>query len=174
MSDIKNLANELIGLSQEVSEALRARAARDVLDRMGELPDSDLLNVAALAAQICDVPIAAVSLIDDDTAFYKGLVYDQPLVSCSRNEVICNLLTRSPDQPVVIYDLEADARVCGLPFVNGTYDYVRFYHGLPLTTKEGHAIGTICVLDRVTRRLRADQEAALFRLRDLVMRLIGA
>lgn len=174
MSDIKNLASELIGLSQEVSDALRSRKAREILDRVGEMPDADLLNIAALAAQICDVPIAAVGLIDQDTAYYKGIIYNEPVVKCNREEVICNLLTKTPDQPLVIYDTEADDRVCGLPFVNGTYDYVKFYHGLPLATKEGHAVGTICVLDRVTRRLRADQEAALYRLRDLVLRLVGA
>lgn len=175
MDDFKDAAKALIDASNDLTESLRARAAIDVLDRIGELPDEHFLHIAALAAQICDTPVSAVSIIDDENTIYKALITGSPnprLQYC-RDETLCNLLTRSPDQPVVIYDAAEDMRVCGLPFVNGSYDYLRFYSGLPLVTKEGYSIGTICVADRIPRHIRKDQEAALYRLRDLALRLMG-
>lgn len=175
MSDMKKAADDLIAMSSDVKEALRARAARDVLDRVTELPEEQYLDIAAIAAQICNMPIAAVSLIDETHTRFKALHTDAPppFICLPREEVICNLLTKAPDDPLIIYDLEADGRVCGLPFVNGTYDYIKFYAGLALVTKEGHAIGTICVVDRMPRKLRKDQLAAMDRLRRIVMALLG-
>jgi len=175
MDNLENTAKAVAGLSEELAETIRACAVTKILDRIGELPDEHFLHIAALASQICETPVAAVSLIDDERTIYKALLTGSPnpdLRYC-REETFCNLLTRSPDQPVIIYDAQADSQVCGLPFVNGTYDYLRFYSGLSLTTSEGYSVGTICVADRIPRRLRKDQEAALYRLRDLTLKLMG-
>lgn len=169
MQDLNDIAAQLKREGEEVIERLRAAKARDILEKLGRLPEERFIDIAALAAQVCDVPIAAVSIIDDDTAWYKALQYPDPIDCAPRDNVICNLLTKSPDDPIVIYDASEDMRVCGLPFVNGGYDYIRFYAGYPITTKEGYAVGTICVADRIPRKLRPDQMAALDRLRRLVM-----
>ena len=173
MGDLKSIAEGLKQESDALIDALRSTKAREVIDRVGQLSDQQFIDIAALTAQICDTPFAAVSLIDDTTSYFKGIVPEVPMTCMDRNTVICNILTKTPDQELVIYDTEADERVCGLPFVNGTYDYLRFYAGLPLTTKEGHAIGTICVLDRVPRKIRLDQMAAMDRLRRIALNLMG-
>lgn len=174
MDDLETAGKEVAELSQEVAERLRALEAESILDRVGELPEEQYLDIAALAAQICDMPIAAVSLIDSTHTRFKGMFSDKapPFICLAREDVACNLLTKAPDDPLIIYDMQADARVCGLPLTNGTYDYVRFYAGLALVTETGHAIGTICVLDRVPRKLRKDQLAALERLRRVVLNLL--
>src|SRR5439155_25932228 len=51
------------------------------------------------------------------------------------------------------------------------WPYVRFYAGAPLRTPLGHALGTLCVLDRVPRKLSQVQARALAQLRDQVMEL---
>lgn len=175
MDDLKEAAKSLVEESSAVVEALRAKEAREILDRIGEAPDDVFVDLASIAAQICGVPLAAVSLIDDDRAYLKGLHWDTGSWSdCARSDVVCNVTIKTPDQPLIIYDAEVDERVCGLPFVNGTYDYIRFHAGLPLVTKKGNAVGTICVFDRMPRILRKDQLAAMERLRRLVLRLYGA
>lgn len=171
----KSLAQEAAALI----ELMRTQEVRKIMNRINHTPDDEFLDIASLAAQICSAPIAAVSLIDENTAFYKGIVGGNDkwnageFVSGDRAIMACNLTLKTPDQPCVIYDAETDARTVGLPFFNGTYDHVRFYYGLPLTTKAGNAVGTICVLDRMPRKLRQDQQAAMERLRRLVLKLYG-
>ena len=180
MDNLNDIANSLLQESNALADKLRSREARDILNRIGEVPEQSYLDIASLAAYICAAPIAAVSLIDDDTAYFKGLVGGNQLwssdsfSSAPRELMVCNLTIKTPDQPCIIYDAETDSRVAGLPFVNGTYDYIRFHAGLPLTTKQGNAVGTICVFDRIPRRLRADQLDALERLRRVVLSLYGA
>src|SRR5208282_771196 len=60
----------------------------------------------------------------------------------------------------VVPDLQQDARFADNPLVTGDAHF-RFYAGMPLVSPEGHALGTLCVLDRVPRRLTAEQEGAL-------------
>ena len=179
MDDFSKMAADLIAESVALAEKLRASEARRILALIEQTPDESFLDIASLAAHICSAPIAAVSLIDETVAHYKGLVGSgdkwqaHEFTDAPRDIVACNLTLKAPDQPCIIYDAETDDRTVGLPFFNGTYDYCRFYYGLPLTTKAGYAVGTICVLDRMPRKLRKDQAAALERLRRLVLKLYG-
>lgn len=174
--DTRNALEDAVkGLLQETTdivEFLRAGEARKLLDRIGELPDPNFLDIAKVAAAVCGTPIGAVGIIDDDTAFYKGLFYDQDVPSAPRENVICNLVLADPLNPLIIPDTKADPRTTHLPFVNGTYDHCRFYAGLPLTTEAGNAVGSLCVLDRNPRQLSDHQLLALKSLRRLVMTLL--
>jgi hypothetical protein len=55
----------------------------------------------------------------------------------------------------VVTDASADARFAGNPLVSETH--IRFCAGAPITTRDGHSLGTICVMDRVPRELSASQ-----------------
>ena len=64
----------------------------------------------------------------------------------------------------IIPDTSADERFRDNPLVTGDL-HIRFYAGAPLVTPDGHALGTLCVVDRVTRTLSPAQIDALDALR---------
>ena len=133
----------------DTAEAARlaALAQYDILDTPRE---KDFDDVAALAAAVCRTPIGIVNLIGPGRQFFKaevGLgVRETPLESsfCAKAILEQDLL--------VIPDATQDPRFDCNSLVTGP-PHLRFYAGALLRTEDGHALGTVCVLDVVPRRL---------------------
>ncbi|HET7871368.1 MAG TPA: sigma 54-interacting transcriptional regulator, partial [Terriglobales bacterium] len=127
--------------------------------RILDTPEQRELNDAVgLAATICDAPIALISLIDADRQWFKARV-GLTETEMPRNMAFCAHAILQPDL-FVVPDALADGRFADNPLVTGE-PKIRFYAGAPLVTDEGHALGTLCVIDRVPRKLSAQQEQAL-------------
>jgi GAF domain-containing protein len=135
----------------------------DVIDTM---PEDSFNDLAELAACICDAPIALISLIDENREWFKAKV-GVSLSELSRNIAFCSHTIMSTGVMVVPDALE-DIRFADNPLVT-CKPYIRFYAGAPLMTKDGYALGTICVLDQVPRELTLTQEQALRVLSRFVM-----
>ncbi|MEO6214281.1 MAG: ATP-binding protein [Vicinamibacterales bacterium] len=142
-------------------EAQRVAALRqyDILDTEPELAFDDL---TLLASQICETPIAAITLIDSDRQWFKSRV-GLSIPETSRAVSFC---THAIQQRgiFVVPDASKDERLRDNPQVTGD-THIRFYAGAPLITPEGYALGTLCVVDRVARTLTAEQLEALDALR---------
>lgn len=146
------------------TERLAALADYGVLDTPRE---RDFDEIAELASEICETPIAVVNLIAEGRQFFKaevGLgVRETPLDSSFCAKAILE------EDFLVVPDATKDPRFDCNPLVTGEPG-LGFYAGALLKTAEGHAIGTVCVLDYKARPLSPIQEKTLKVLARQVMR----
>src|SRR5262245_34449613 len=123
----------------------------DVLDTVPEEVFDELTD---LAAHICEAPIALISLVDEDRQWFKSRI-GITVSETSRDISFCaHAIMR--EEMFVVPDATQDDRFKDNPLVTGSQK-IRFYAGAPLLTADGHALGTLCVLDKTPRTLRPDQ-----------------
>ncbi|MCQ8241270.1 putative bifunctional diguanylate cyclase/phosphodiesterase [Rhizosaccharibacter radicis] len=110
-------------------------------------PDPRFDAITQLAARLFDVPVVLVSLIDEDRQWFKSAVGPIPAGSqTDRCIAFCNHALLAPGQVMVVGDATADPRFAQHPSVTGPSG-VRFYAGAPIIGLEGHALGTLCLVD---------------------------
>ena len=139
-------------------EAQRLQSLRDynVLDT---LPEAAFDDLTLLAAQICQTPIALISLVDESRQWFKsrhGLDADET----SREMAFCAHAILQKDTVMEVPDALTDPRFVDNALVTGE-PHIRFYAGAPLIARDGQALGTLCVIDRKPHQLDAAQAAAL-------------
>ena len=133
--------------SESEEDRLLVLSAFAVLDTPPEQAFDDL---TWLAAQLCEKPMALVSLVDADRQWFKsrrGL----DLESTPREQSFCAHALRSPEV-LEVPDTLLDPRFANNPLVTG-HPHLRFYAGAPLVTADGYVLGTLCVLDTAPGRL---------------------
>ena len=142
-------------------------ADEDESDRFGELarllvldtaPEPEYDALVSLAATVCDVPLAAISFVDDRRQWFKAR-YGFDIVELPLEMSVCLSTVRS-GRTLAVADTLVDERFAENPMVAGPSG-IRSYTGVPLRVAGGPAVGTLCVLDRRARSLSASQLAAL-------------
>ena len=136
-------------------QRLQALQGYQVLDTDAELAFDELTRLTSV---YFDVPIALVSLLDDKRQWFKSRVGIEA-ESTPRSIAFCDLAIRQPDV-TVIPDALKDPRFAHNPLVTGEPG-IRFYAGAPLITPDGHALGTLCIIDRKPREFTPAQRDAL-------------
>ena len=132
------------------------------------LPEKDFDNITALAANVCNVPISVISVVDADRIFLKshyGLSFNQT----ERDGFFCDHLLEMENEIVIIEDARLDNRFKDHPKV--TQENLVFYAGVPLINPDGFLLGTLCVFDTVPRKLTKQQKEILYSLAFQVIRL---
>ena len=129
------------------NEAGRLAAVRryDILDTP---PDGAFDRITAIAARRFGVPIAIISIVDEDRIWFKshhGLPVDQ----IDREPGLCASAILG-NTSYLIEDALTDSRALANPLVAGDFG-LRFYAAVPLTTSDGHNLGTLCVIDKEPR-----------------------
>jgi PAS domain S-box-containing protein len=148
--------------------ALPPRAAPDERKRLealhrlavlDTLPEPVFDAITAAAAQVCQVPIALVSLIDAERQWFKSNVGLAGTGQTPREVAFCDHAIRG-EQLLEVADAALDPRFAHNPLVTGEPN-IRFYGGAPIVMPGGERIGTVCVIDREPRRLSDLQRATL-------------
>lgn len=141
----------------ETSEAerLEALCALNLLDTP---PEERFDRITRLAASFFDVPIALVSLIDEQRQWFKSK-YGIDVPETPRDHAFCDHAIRNRDL-LVVEDAGLDTRFRANPLVTGPLG-IRFYAGYPVCSPDGHILGTLCLIDHKPRRLTQAQIASL-------------
>jgi PAS domain S-box-containing protein len=121
-------------------------------------PEPVFDHIAALAAQICGTPMAAVSVIDSRRQWIKARL-GLEIQEVPREISFCTYTILS-SSVFIVPDAAADVRFCNSPLVCSG-PKLRFYAGAPLITAEGFALGTVAVFDVIPRRLDEAQQNSL-------------
>ena len=142
-------------IPQNEAKRLKVLWQYEVLDTVPEELFDDLTE---LAARICEAPIALISLVDEKRQWFKSRV-GTTVNETSRDLSFCAYAITQNDL-FIVPDALRDERFARNPLVTAD-PKIRFYAGAPLITPDGHALGTLCVIDKVPRELRLEQKQAL-------------
>lgn len=144
-------------IDEQTSEEARLQTLRKyhILDTEPEIAFDDL---ALLASHICETPMAAISLVDEDRQWFKARI-GFTTAQTPRSISFCTHAIQQRDI-FIVPDALKDERLRNNPQVTGD-PHIRFYAGAPLLAREGHALGTLCVVDHKPRQLTGTQLEAL-------------
>lgn len=146
-------------------EAARLAAVRryDILDTP---PDGAFDRITSLAARICQVPISTITIVDADRIWFKSTVGVE-VDEIGRDPGLCASAILG-ELPYTVVDASVDPRTLDNPLVRGDLG-LRFYVGVPLTTTDGHNLGTLNIIDTSPREVDPHHLAILQDLAAVVM-----
>lgn len=144
-------------------ERINALNSYHILDT---LPEKDYDGITRLASYICEAPIALISLIDVDRQWFKSKVGLQ-ISETPRTDAFCRY-TILNDDIMEVPDALQDELFVNNALVTGDPN-IRFYAGAPLIDSEGYHLGSLCVIDRIPRKLSFEQRDALTTLANEVI-----
>jgi diguanylate cyclase (GGDEF)-like protein/PAS domain S-box-containing protein len=141
-----------------MSEESRLRSLRDLVI-LDTDPEPLFDAITRLASEVCGAPIALISLVDEQRQWFKANVGLPGVNETPRDVAFCAHAIEG-ETLFEVPDATADRRFADNPLVLGAPD-IRFYAGAPLALPDGARVGTLCVIDRQSRKLSAVQASML-------------
>ena len=155
----------------ELSEEQRRLDALRRSNLLHTPPEAPFEAAAQLASSLCGVPIALVSLVDESQQWFKANLGFEGISCTDRDVAFCSHAIER-NEFLEIRDTYEDPRFANNPLVLGD-PFIRFYAGMPLRF-DRLPIGTLCVIDRVPRRLTKDQRIHLRLIAAMLEGIISA
>lgn len=132
-------------------------------------PDGTYDKLTKLAANIFNIPIALITLVDTDRIWFKSK-YGLETNQIGRDPGLCASAILS-DDVYVVEDARNDPRTLANPLVASSFG-LQFYAAAPLHTKDGYNLGTFCILDKQKRYFNTKQQEDLKLFSEIVMDII--
>lgn len=157
------------GRQPDFAQAERVKAVH-ALELLDTPPEPAYDDIVKLAQYLTGAPICLITLVDDQRLWFKAKV------GTSLTEVPLSLAVdpawmRKGDF-LEIEDFQQHEKYREIPLANSPLG-LRYYAGVPLTTKYGVTVGTLSILDVVPRRLTEEQKIALRTLANQVSTLFN-
>jgi len=131
-------------------------------------PEKSFNNIAKLATQFFDLPIALITFVDTDNVFYKATEGIDGIITTPRNTSICSMSVLS-DEVLIFEDItKINPETLTDPLIAAELGF-KFYAGAPLVTPDGFRIGTICLLGREARTFSEKETSMLKGMAAIVM-----
>lgn len=148
-------------IPQDEGVRLKELRSLDVLDT----PSEERFNrLTRLAKRMFDVPIALVSLVDENRQWFKSCI-GLDVSETPRDISFCGHAILG-NEIFIIPDAIKDERFSDNPLVLNE-PYIRFYAGCPLRYLDGSTLGTLCIIDTQPRVLNEEDLDALKDLAEL-------
>ncbi|QED36679.1 GAF domain-containing protein [Antarcticibacterium arcticum] len=134
------------------TERIKAVNRYDILDTP---KDGNFDRITVLASKMFNVPIAIISIVDEDRIWFKSQYGLEGVKQIDREPGLCASAILSKDVYLVENAIE-DPRCMTNPLVCSDFG-LRFYAAAPLQTKDGHNLGTLCIIDKKQRFIHKGQ-----------------
>jgi len=152
-----------IPIPRDEKQRLAALRSYRILDTG---PEEVFDDITLLASHTCQTPVALLVMLDSSRQWFKAKV-GIDAAETPREMAFCAHTIMQRDL-LIVPDASLDKRFANNPLVTSS-PKICFYAGAPLVTPDNRAIGTLCVIDRVPRKLTPEQEHDLVALSRLVM-----
>jgi predicted PurR-regulated permease PerM/methylmalonyl-CoA mutase cobalamin-binding subunit len=163
------IAEKMMGAPIPSDEEARM-AELEGLNLLDTPPEENFDRITSRLTRLFKVPIALVTLVDNDRQWFKshkGLPEDlEESRSTPRDVSLCGHVVANDDM-LVVRDLARDPRFANNPFVKERG--FRFYAGVPLHGPNGLTIGSLCIIDTKPRELSAQEQELLKTIAEDVM-----
>jgi len=147
-------------------ERLAALARTGLLDTP---PAGAFDRITRSVAGLLNVPMALISLVDEKRQWFLSR-FGVDVSETPREVSFCGHAVAARESLLVV-DTWRDPRFAGNPLVTGA-PHIRAYLGVPLLSEDGHALGTLCVLDRRVRAFTPEEQQIVERYARAVGHLI--
>lgn len=154
-------------IPQDEQTRLETLRSLDVLDTP---PEDRFDRLTRLARRLFGVPIALVSLVDENRQWFKSCI-GLDARETSRDISFCGHAILG-DEVFIIPDTLEDERFADNPLVLDD-PKIRFYAGCPLSLN-GHKLGTLCIIDQQPRRFEKEDIEALRDLASMAERELAS
>ena len=155
--------------SEQEIQRLEILRSTNLLDTEGE---SAFDTITKTAAKLCDMPLSFICLVDAERVWFKSLSGMEGITEIPRDIGFCPYTIQQQDL-FEVQDATLDPRFKDNPLVINKPN-LQYYAGYPLITKDGFALGTLCVMDYKPNRLDESKKSTLKELSDVVISLIEA